>query len=204
MHLICSLKFCITFVFHSQPRSQGFLLPTLRSERERLWKTLVTCLPESLSLRRAGRRDPWERGWEWKTGYYSSPKSNWKQCLWKIFGAQIRCIMREVQVAYAFKTKVHFGWPVVACPRATATEYLITYIRTVWQTQPFDSRLRVRRSRVQKFKFSSKAADTRKRMFLKPHTFFTKQPFVHTKPVNCTVIKTALQSGLRPCLHESW
>ena len=31
----------------SQPRSQGSLLPALRSERERPWKTLVTCLPES-------------------------------------------------------------------------------------------------------------------------------------------------------------
>ena len=29
-----------------QPRSQGSLLPALRSERERPWKTLVTCLPE--------------------------------------------------------------------------------------------------------------------------------------------------------------
>ena len=31
----------------TQPRSQGSLPPVLRSERERPWKTLVTCLPES-------------------------------------------------------------------------------------------------------------------------------------------------------------
>lgn len=55
-----------------------------------------------------------------------------------------------------------------------------------------------------KFKFSSKATYTRKRVFLKPHTFLTKQPFVHTKPVNRIVTKTALQNGLRPHLHESW
>ena len=30
-----------------QPRSEGSLLPDLRSERERPWKMLVTCLPES-------------------------------------------------------------------------------------------------------------------------------------------------------------
>ena len=36
----------------SQPRSQGSLLPALRSERERPWKTLVTCLPESGRLQR--------------------------------------------------------------------------------------------------------------------------------------------------------
>ena len=30
-----------------QPRSEGSLLPDLRSERERPWKTLVTCLPKS-------------------------------------------------------------------------------------------------------------------------------------------------------------
>ena len=35
-------------VIWNQPRSQGSLLPALRS---------------SLSLRRAGRREPWERGW---------------------------------------------------------------------------------------------------------------------------------------------
>ena len=61
MHLICSLEFCITFVFHSQPRSQGSLLPALRSEREREserpWKTLVTYLPESLSLHRVGEEE---------------------------------------------------------------------------------------------------------------------------------------------------
>ena len=33
--------------FLSRPRSQGSLLPALQSERERPWKTLVTCLPES-------------------------------------------------------------------------------------------------------------------------------------------------------------
>ena len=38
-----------------KPRSQGSLLPALRSERERE-RAL------SLSLRRAGRREPWERG----------------------------------------------------------------------------------------------------------------------------------------------
>ena len=36
----------------SQPRSQGSLLPALRSERERPWKTLVACLPESGRLQR--------------------------------------------------------------------------------------------------------------------------------------------------------
>ena len=51
------------------------------------------------------------------------------------------------------KIKVPLGCPVVACPRATATEYLITYIRTVWQTQPFDSRLRARLSREQSSNF---------------------------------------------------
>ena len=30
-----------------QPHSQGSLLPALRSKRERPWKTLVMCLPES-------------------------------------------------------------------------------------------------------------------------------------------------------------
>ena len=34
----------------AQPRSQGSLLPTLRSEKERPWKMLVTCLPESWRL----------------------------------------------------------------------------------------------------------------------------------------------------------
>ena len=41
-----------------QPRSQGSVLPALRSERER-----ETRLSLSLSLRRAGRKEPWERGW---------------------------------------------------------------------------------------------------------------------------------------------
>ena len=31
-------------------------------------------------------------------GYYSRPKGNWKQCLCKIWGGQIRCIMGDVQV----------------------------------------------------------------------------------------------------------
>ena len=56
--------------------------PTERArERERPWKTLVTCLPESaLSLRRADRREPWERGWLdmsifsswWNRGYFKN------------------------------------------------------------------------------------------------------------------------------------
>ena len=33
-------------------------------------------------------------------GYYSRPKGNWKQCLSKILGGQIRCIMGDVQVTY--------------------------------------------------------------------------------------------------------
>ena len=54
--------------------------PTERA-RERPWKTLVTCLPESaLSLRRADRREPWERGWldmsifssRWNRGYFKN------------------------------------------------------------------------------------------------------------------------------------
>ena len=55
-----------------------------------------------------------------------------------------------------------------------------------------------------KFKFSSKGTYTRKLVFLKPHTLLTRQPFVHTKPVNRIATKTALQNGLRPRLHESW
>ena len=35
-------------------------------------------------------------------GYYSCPKRNWKQCLCKLLGwGQMRCIMEDVQVAYA-------------------------------------------------------------------------------------------------------
>ena len=35
-------------------------------------------------------------------GYYSCPKRNWKQCLCKRLGwGQMRCIMEDVQVAYA-------------------------------------------------------------------------------------------------------
>ena len=41
-----------------QPRSQSSLLPALRSERAR-----VTFMVTALVLRRAGRREPWERGW---------------------------------------------------------------------------------------------------------------------------------------------
>ena len=68
MHLICSLEFCITFVFHSQPRSQGSLLPALRKERERArdpgkrWSRISQNLSRSIGC--GGRGDPWERGWE--------------------------------------------------------------------------------------------------------------------------------------------
>ena len=155
MHLICSLKFCITFVFHSSS--------VLQPSQEKL-KTML--------MQNFGRTN----------------KVHYCRCTSGV------CI----------KIKVYFGCPVVACPGATASEILLTtYVRTVRQPQPFDSRLRANRFSSTKFKLSSKATYTRKRVFLKPHTFLTKQPFVHTKPVNRIATKTALLSGLRPRLHES-
>ena len=141
MHLICSLKFCITFVFHFS----WVLQPT----QEKL-KTMLMQYCGGVN------------------------KVHYGRCVSGV------CI----------KIKVHFGCPVVACPGVTATEILLTtYVRTVGQPQPFDSTASKVFSRT-KFKFSSKVT-------------YTKQPFVHTKPVNRIATKTALQSGLRLRPHES-
>ena len=78
------------------------------------------------------------------------------------------------------KIKVHFGCPVVECPRATTTEYLITYI-SLYQDSMANTTFRFTTASKAfsstKFKFSSKATYTRKRMFLKAHTFFHETAF---------------------------
>jgi len=52
-----------------------------------------------------------------------------------------------------------------------------------------------------------KATSLQIRIFLKPHTFYTNQPSIHTKLVNPVAkphcFDTALQSRLMPRLHES-
>ena len=87
MHLICSLKFCITFVFHSQPRSQGFLLPTLRSEREKdsgkRWSRVSQNL--SRSVGRVGETPGNEVGNE-KQGITAVPRATENNAYGKFLG----------------------------------------------------------------------------------------------------------------------
>ena len=63
--VVFTVCFCLFFTytisnFLMQPRSQGSLLHALRSERERERETSLF-----LSLRRAGRRESWERSCSW-------------------------------------------------------------------------------------------------------------------------------------------
>ena len=78
-----------------------------------------------------------------------------KTMLMQNFGGANKVHYGRCASGVCMKIKVNFGCPVVACPGATATEILlITYVRTVRQPQPFDSRLRARFSRGPSSNFS--------------------------------------------------
>ena len=68
-----------------------------------------------------------------------------KTTLMQNFGGANKVHYGRCASGVCIKIKVHFGCLVVACPGATATEILLTtYVRTVRQPQPFDSRLQAR------------------------------------------------------------
>ena len=162
MHISHNAPYLLLRILHnlcfSFPTSFPGFSPTRPTEREREserpWKTLVTYLPESLSLHRVWwKRRPLGTRLGMKNRVLQLSQEELKTMLMQNFWGANKVHYGRCASGVCIKIKVPLGCPVVACPRATVTEYLITYIRTVWQTQPFDSRLRVRLSREQSSNF---------------------------------------------------
>ena len=106
----------------SQPRSQGSLLPALWSERER------DPGKRSLSLHRAGKREPWERGWHFLASL--GAQENW-YCTH--IAHQCCDQLTAVKTGYPL-TSITWPYRGLRC-RPIEVEYLFEVIR--WQVTSF-------------------------------------------------------------------